>query len=180
MIKCPKCEEEISDKARKCPHCSFILKKKNKVKTIVISTVSIIIAFAVIYGAIIGIQNYQKQKATQEYDDSVYETVMNFHDVFESVDEKIRNRNYSSLENLVDTMKKPINEFDKLPINEDSEFGQYIKSIKNNPMYFTFKAQYIDSVPSQQKWTQKSFKKRNESYSFFCFRKTAAFIPRFA
>ena len=36
------------------------------------------------------------------------------------------------------------------------------------------------SVPSQQKWTQKSFKKRNESYSFFCFRKTAAFIPRFA
>ena len=35
-------------------------------------------------------------------------------------------------------------------------------------------------VPSQQKWTQKSFKKRNESYSFFCFRKTAAFIPRFA
>lgn len=36
------------------------------------------------------------------------------------------------------------------------------------------------TVPSQQKWTQKSFKKRNESYSFFCFRKTAAFIPRFA
>ena len=35
-------------------------------------------------------------------------------------------------------------------------------------------------VPSQQKWIQKSFKKRNESYSFFCFRKTAAFIPRFA
>ena len=35
-------------------------------------------------------------------------------------------------------------------------------------------------VPSQQKWTQKRFKKRNESYSFFCFRKTAAFIPRFA
>lgn len=37
-----------------------------------------------------------------------------------------------------------------------------------------------DDVPSQQKWTQKSFKKRIESYSFFCFRKTAAFIPRFA
>jgi len=42
-------------------------------------------------------------------------------------------------------MKKPINEFDKLPINEDSEYGRYIKSIKNNPMYTTFKAQYIDS-----------------------------------
>lgn len=144
MVKCPKCEKEISDKARKCPHCSFVL-KKSKVKTIIIYTVSIIIAFSVIYGVVIGIQNYQKQKAIQEYNDSVHETVMNFHDVFESVDEKIRNRNYSSLENLVDTMKKPINEFDKLPINEDSEFGQYIKSIKNNPMYTTFKAQYIDS-----------------------------------
>ena len=41
-------------------------------------------------------------------------------------------------------------------------------------------AAIIIAVPSQQKWTQKSFKKRNESYSFFCFRKTAAFIPRFA
>ena len=40
--------------------------------------------------------------------------------------------------------------------------------------------QSLTVVPSQQKWTQKSFKKRNESYSFFCFRKTAAFIPRFA
>ena len=33
--------------------------------------------------------------------------------------------------------------------------------------------------PSRQKWTQKSCKKRNESQYFFCFRKTAAFIPRF-
>ena len=38
----------------------------------------------------------------------------------------------------------------------------------------------VVAVQYKQKWTQKSFKKRNESYSFFCFRKTAAFIPRFA
>ena len=37
-----------------------------------------------------------------------------------------------------------------------------------------------NTEPSQQKWTQKSCKKRNESQYFFCFRKTVAFIPRFA
>lgn len=144
MNKCPKCEEEISDKARKCPHCSFIL-KKSKAKTIAISIVSIIVALAVIYGAVIGIQSYLKQKAIQEYDESVYETVMNFHSVFETVDKKIRNGNYTSLEKLTDTMKMPIKEFDKLEINEDSQFGQYIKSIKNNPIYTTFKEQYINN-----------------------------------
>ena len=34
-------------------------------------------------------------------------------------------------------------------------------------------------VPSQQKWTQKSLKKRNESQYFLGLRKLAAFIPRF-
>ena len=43
--------------------------------------------------------------------------------------------------------------------------------------------EYIDlyvSVPSQQKWTQKSFKKRNESQYFVNLLKPTAFIPRFA
>ena len=35
-------------------------------------------------------------------------------------------------------------------------------------------------VPSQQKWTQKSFKKRNESQYFVNLRNPTAFIPRFA
>ena len=37
-----------------------------------------------------------------------------------------------------------------------------------------------DDVPSQQKWTQKSFKKRNESQYFVNLRKPTALIPRFA
>ena len=36
------------------------------------------------------------------------------------------------------------------------------------------------TVPSQQKWTQKSFKKRNESQYFVNLRNPTAFIPRFA
>ena len=37
---------------------------------------------------------------------------------------------------------------------------------------------YIRNVPSQEKWTQKSFKKRNESQYFVGLRKPTAFIPR--
>ena len=36
------------------------------------------------------------------------------------------------------------------------------------------------NAPSQQKWTQKSFKKRNESQYFVNLLKPTAFIPRFA
>ena len=38
----------------------------------------------------------------------------------------------------------------------------------------------IVTAPSQQKWTQKSFKKRNESQYFVNLLKPTAFIPRFA
>ena len=38
----------------------------------------------------------------------------------------------------------------------------------------------VKTVPSQQKWTQKSFKKRNESQYFVNLLKPTAFIPRFA
>ena len=47
------------------------------------------------------------------------------------------------------------------------------EQVKNNMTYL-----YI--VPSQQKWTQKSFKKRNESQYFVNLLKPTAFIPRFA
>ena len=46
-----------------------------------------------------------------------------------------------------------------------------------------FRNQYCPDgmiVPSQEKWTQKSFKKRNESQYFVGLRKPTAFIPRFA
>ena len=41
------------------------------------------------------------------------------------------------------------------------------------------KQKWFPTVPSQQKWTQKSLKKRNESQYFLGLRKLAAFIPRF-
>ncbi len=144
MIKCPMCEEEVSDKAKKCPHCGSGF-KRNKVKAIIIAVVSVILMLSLIYGAVTGIKNYQKQKTIQEYNESVYETVVDFHDAFKLADEKVKTGNYTSLESVVNTLRTPIKNFDKLSVNADSEVGQYIDSIKHNSMYTTFKAQYIDS-----------------------------------
>lgn len=144
LINCSECGNQISSKAKKCPHCGSV-SKKCKVKTIVLSVVSFVVVALLFYGLITVVQNYRKQKEIQNYDESVYETVINFHDTFESVDERIRTRNYTSLEGLIETLEKPINDFDNLLINEESEYGQYIKSVKNNIMYTTFKSQYIEN-----------------------------------
>ena len=52
-----------------------------------------------------------------------------------------------------------------------------------HPLYYKIKNKPVNvpvCVPSQEKWTQKSFKKRNESQYFVGLRKPTAFIPRFA
>ena len=55
---------------------------------------------------------------------------------------------------------------------------EYLETIEQAPDFEVegLKSKY---VPSQQKWTQKSLKKRNESQYFLGLRKLAAFIPRF-
>ena len=58
----------------------------------------------------------------------------------------------------------------KVPRDRDGEFEPQL--VKKNQTTLT--------VPSQQKWTQKSFKKRNESQYFVNLLKPTAFIPRFA
>ena len=63
--------------------------------------------------------------------------------------------------------------------------GSYLEDQDKFRMSGIFRDVYIlarpeKHVPSQQKWTQKSFKKRNESQSFSSLRKITAFIPRFA
>ena len=57
----------------------------------------------------------------------------------------------------------------------DKEKAEIIKMV-----FESYLSGYSLGVPSQQKWTQKSFKKRNESQYFVNLRKPTAFIPRFA
>ncbi len=53
LIKCPECENEISDNAVQCPHCGFSMKKKNLInshrKTIVgMITIIVVVIMAVL------------------------------------------------------------------------------------------------------------------------------------
>ncbi len=144
LIKCPICKKEISNKAVKCPSCNATLKRK-KSKAIILTMFFVIAIVFTIYETVVGIQHYKYKKSIQEYDNSVVETVTEFYDTLKTTEEKIKNNDYNSLKNLIKTLKKPIENFEKLPINEDSEYGLYIKSIRNNPMYITFKKEFIDS-----------------------------------
>lgn len=65
LIYCPECGKEVSDSARKCPHCGYSLKRIPK-KKIIIAIASVVVLFAAIFG-VTKIVNYKKElKAAQE------------------------------------------------------------------------------------------------------------------
>ncbi len=145
LINCPICQNEISDKAKRCPHCNSVL-KKSKAKFIVIPIVSVILVAALAYGAAVGIPYYMRYKSIKEYNDTVSETVVIFHKTLEDTLEKVNNDDYTHASDLVNTLRTEIRRFDDLPINEESEIGMYIKSMRENPVYTTFKEIYIDTT----------------------------------
>ena len=54
LIKCPKCEKEISDKAQKCIHCNYKLKNKYNSKNglllgLILGIILTIIFFIILY-----------------------------------------------------------------------------------------------------------------------------------
>ena len=68
-------------------------------------------------------------------------------------------------------------------LNKISENGMLVTMDGNLHNIFQtsdIKGRKVATAPSQQKWTQKSFKKRNESQYFVNLLKPTAFIPRFA
>ena len=62
----------------------------------------------------------------------------------------------------------------------DGTWFAYIKEINTSVKEMVDRLIKDLVAPSQQKWTQKSFKKRNESQYFVNLLKPTAFIPRFA
>ena len=84
-----------------------------------------------------------------EYDKSVQKDVIEFYNDITDADTKLKNYSVTSMNMLMSNLKETLNEFDELPENENTELGQYIKSVKNNTMYKTLKSQLdtdIDKV----------------------------------
>lgn len=67
IVKCPHCEQEISNRSDTCVHCGGgILKKNNKIKISVVVT-SVIFAIAIFIAGSIGYSKYTAHKAEQQY-----------------------------------------------------------------------------------------------------------------
>ncbi|MCI8326699.1 MAG: cbb3-type cytochrome oxidase assembly protein CcoS [Lachnospiraceae bacterium] len=87
-----------------------------------------------------------KQREILEYDRKVYEDAYAYYVAINNVNDKLHTGGYSSLRNLIDTMKTPTRNFEALEINTDSEIGKYIGGVKSNIMYETFNSEYVNST----------------------------------
>ena len=76
--------------------------------------------------------------------------------------------------NVVNTVQALLDSFEKRLARQ-----MFKQSVEISKIFWLI-VKEMEIVPSQQKWTQKSFKKRNESQYFVNLRKPTAFIPRFA
>ena len=47
LINCPECNQSISDSARKCPSCGYVLKKVNYKKMLMIFAIIVLVLFGV-------------------------------------------------------------------------------------------------------------------------------------
>ena len=86
---------------------------------------------------------------------------------------------------LVSALKKAgehcvVNIITNIPSRWETYYGDTFRDKARQKINLYLLKLKPESVPSQQKWTQKSFKKRNESQYFVNLRKPTAFIPRFA
>ena len=71
IIKCPECGHDVSDKAKKCVHCGYSLRKeklaanKKRIKTICVAAISVIILIAILLVSFLWvIPSVQKKKAS--------------------------------------------------------------------------------------------------------------------
>lgn len=61
LIKCQKCEKEISDKARICPHCNFKVTQKAKINSTIFTIGIEIILFIILIAHFIIIKKHQEK-----------------------------------------------------------------------------------------------------------------------
>lgn len=137
LVKCPNCEAEISEKARKCPECSYVI-RKNKVRKIITITLSIILFATLIFGTLMGIQIYKKSKVINAYDESVCDAVNDFYETIKEAHKLTKNNEYTFMSDIINELKEQFIAFDDLPVNMDSKIGVYIDNVKNHDKYLYF------------------------------------------
>lgn len=126
LISCPNCNTDISEEAKKCPHCGRKLKKSKFILPVIIVVVLIITCI----GAFFGWKQYQKiqEKKRQEKIESLLTQVDELYSIFDfdGVEEC-----YDVLDDLhYDTSKKrEVLEYDRMVYTDAYAYYQAIKDV---------------------------------------------------
>ena len=86
-----------------------------------------------------------KQRKLLEYDKEVYPAAYAYYQAITDADNKLHSGKYNSLDSMINGLKTPTKNFEALEINTDSEIGKYINNVRNNFMYITFNAQFVNA-----------------------------------
>ncbi len=79
-----------------------------------------------------------------EYDLSVYEAVNGYYNSLKKFADSVSGG--GSINSAISTFKTATDKFDLLPIDTASEYGRYIQTIRNNPMYISLKADILEDT----------------------------------
>lgn len=152
LIKCLKCGEEISDKARKCPYCG----NKTKNKRMVIFLFFFIVVLLAIIGMIIGI-NTKKKEERRRYVAEYNECVQKFDDIRRKADNSIISADYiqsMTASVWVDAIFKQVN-YDTLKYTYKNDTWQSFTQALNNLNNDTaFQSKKIDLKKTRNDVTQ--------------------------
>ncbi len=90
LIKCPECKKDLSDSAKKCPHCGYINKKENnfikllkenrKIQ-IVIGIIVLVIIVVLVLNLILNKDKRNLKKMLNHLEDSGYSCIYNDEDI---------------------------------------------------------------------------------------------------
>ena len=120
LIKCSECGKEISDKAKKCPHCGIKCKNEKDVKVFPTSVMFILI---VIFVAVIFLMmNYNKK----DYNNSTSGIKENTNEIIENENE---NENEIKTKNEFDKIKKSKNYSIVVVISNNCSYSEIFKPI---------------------------------------------------
>lgn len=89
--------------------------------------------------------NYDTSKRREilDYDKKVYPDAFAYYTAINKLNDSLHSGSYPSLSKLIENMTIPTQKFELLEINDESMIGQYIKSVKSNPMFSIFNEEYI-------------------------------------
>ena len=118
LIKCSECGKEISDKARKCPHCGTKYKSENENDRKGFPTSVMFILIVIFVAVIFIIMNYNKK----DYNNSTSDTK-------ENTNEIIENENEIKTKNEFDKIKKSNNYSIVVVISNVCPYSEIFKPI---------------------------------------------------